>query len=193
MDGYFEFCEKRTFRCFCSHFFESFTAVEHAGQIRGHVTMDGGVRQGCLISGFLFTMTFGPIFRWSHDAVFPRDLSLPAWLQPTPCAYADDFAVTASSLRTLMSLLLFLSMTELLSTIKKRYCKSVVDTCPDFGDMNITRVAKYVDAMISPDGYRHRWTASRHKFLRRSAEESWNLRQTWSNPWLTTKYMRYPC
>ena len=44
-------------------FFESTTAVEHAGHIRDHVTMDGGVRQGCLISGFLFTMTFGPIFR----------------------------------------------------------------------------------------------------------------------------------
>ena len=45
--------------------------------------------------------------------VFPREDSLPALLQPTPRVYADDFAVTASSFRTLMSLLLFVSLTEL--------------------------------------------------------------------------------
>ena len=65
-----------------------------------------------------------------------------------------------------MSLLLFVSLTELFSVIKKRYCGCVVDTCPDFGEMNITRVTKYVGVMISPDGNLHRWTECRHKFAK---------------------------
>ena len=171
MDGYFQFCEKRIFPCFCSHLFESTTAVEHAGQMRGHFTMDGG-------SGKDVSLFFDHFFRWSHDAVFPRDLSLPPWLQSTPCAYADDFLVTASSFRTLMPLLLFVSLTGLLSIVQKRFCGWVADTCPDFGEMDISRVANYVGAMISPDGHLHRWTASRHKFVKVSRgimESSTNL------------------
>ena len=51
---------------------------------------------------FFFTMAFDPIFRWLRNAVVPRGFSLPAFLQPTPSAYADDAAVAASYFRTLM-------------------------------------------------------------------------------------------
>ena len=64
--------------------------------------MARGVRQSCPASGFLFTMAFDPIFRWLHDSIIPRDPAAPDFLQPAPCAYADDFAVAASSFRSLM-------------------------------------------------------------------------------------------
>ena len=52
-----------------------------------------------LLAVLLFTMAFDPISRWLHDAVIPRDFSLLEWLQPTPCANADDFAVSAPYFR----------------------------------------------------------------------------------------------
>ena len=64
--------------------------------------MERYVRQGCLASGFLVTMAFDPIFRWLNDTVLSKDLSPPAWLQPTPCACAEDFGVSELSFRTLM-------------------------------------------------------------------------------------------
>ena len=59
-------------------------------------------RHGCSASDFLFTMAFDPIFRQLNGVVIPRDPSLPQWLQPTPCAWADHVAVSAPSIRTLM-------------------------------------------------------------------------------------------
>ena len=41
----------------------------------------------------------------------------------------------------------------------------VARNCPDFEEMKITRVVKYVGAMIGPDGHLHRWTAHRNKFV----------------------------
>ena len=61
--------------------------------------MARGVRQSCPASGFLFAKAFDIIFygstsRSSHET-----------LQPCPCAYADDFAVAASSFWSLMAAL----------------------------------------------------------------------------------------
>ena len=81
---------------------DTITPVEHAGKVRGHFAMERNVRQGCLASGFLVTMAFDPIFRWLNDTVLSKDLSPPAWLQPTPCACAEDFEVSELSFRTLM-------------------------------------------------------------------------------------------
>ena len=50
-------------------------------------------------------MAFDPIFRWLQDAIIPKNPGAPNFLQPVPCAYADDFTVAASSFRRLMTAL----------------------------------------------------------------------------------------
>ena len=137
---------------------------------RGRFAMARGVRHGCLASG-VFT----------HDADIPRNPSLPACLQPAPCAYADDFPIAAPSFRTLMPTIalpfLFIDrVTGMNPNYKKRHwvrygneaCDNlhnwVVDNCSDFSETNITRVAKHVGTMIGLD-YLHRWTAPRNKFV----------------------------
>ena len=47
-------------------------------------------------------MAFDPICRWLPDSVIRRDLAVPEFLQPAPCAHADDFAFAALSFRSLM-------------------------------------------------------------------------------------------
>ena len=61
--------------------------------------MARGVRHSCPASGFLFALAFDPIFRWLEDTIIPRNPATPDSLQPDPCAYADAFAVAASSFR----------------------------------------------------------------------------------------------
>ena len=75
---------------------DSTTHVEFAG---GQFLMARGVRQGCHASGFLLAMASDPIFRWLQDAIIPRNPTGLDFLQPAPCAFADDFAAAASSLR----------------------------------------------------------------------------------------------
>ena len=72
---------------------------------RGQFLMARGVRQGCPASGFIFAMAFDPFFRWVQETVFPGGLDNLDFLQPAQCAYADDFAVAASSFRGLMAVL----------------------------------------------------------------------------------------
>ena len=84
---------------------ECTTHVEFAGMPRGQFLVARGVRQGCPASGFPFAMAFNPIFRWLQDAIIPRNPAGLDFLQPVPCAYADDFAVAASSFRCLMTAL----------------------------------------------------------------------------------------
>ena len=49
----------------------------------------------------MFATASDPIFRWLHSSVIPRDPTDPDFLLQSPFAYADDFAVAASSFRTL--------------------------------------------------------------------------------------------
>ena len=67
--------------------------------------MARGVRQGCPAFGFLFAMACDPIFRWLEDTIIPKKPAAPNFLQPIPCACADDFAVAALSFRLLMTAL----------------------------------------------------------------------------------------
>ena len=67
--------------------------------------MARGVRRGCPAIGFLFFMTFDPFFRWLHDSIIQRKPAAPDFLQPSPSAHADDFAVGASSFWSLMTVL----------------------------------------------------------------------------------------
>ena len=83
----------------------STTHVEFTGKNRRQFLMARGVRQGCSAIGSLFAMAFDPIFRWLQDAIIPKNPGAPDFLQPAPCAYADDFAVAASSFRRLMTAL----------------------------------------------------------------------------------------
>ena len=84
---------------------DSTTHVEFAGATQGHFLMARGVRQGCPASGFLFAMAFDPIFRWLQEMIVPRNPHNLDFLQPAQCAYADEFAVAASSFRGLMAAL----------------------------------------------------------------------------------------
>ena len=95
-----------------------------------------------------------------------------------------------------MPLLHFVELTELSSTIKSATGQSgnaacdtlrgwVVDTYPDFGEMNIIRVIKYIDVLIYPDDYLHRSILSGNKFTRvcrRILESSEKLGRT--SDWL---------
>ena len=50
-------------------------------------------------------LSLDPIIRCLHDWIIPRNPAAPDFLQPSPCAYADDFAVAASSFWSLMTAL----------------------------------------------------------------------------------------
>ena len=83
----------------------STTHVEFAGETGGQFLMARCVRKGCLASSFRFAMAFDPIFRWLEDTISPKNPAAPDFLQPVPCAYADDFVVAASSFRLLITAL----------------------------------------------------------------------------------------
>ena len=166
-------------------FFGGFTTIALllSNKIRGHFAMARGVRQGCLASGFLFTMAYDPIFRWLHDAVIPRDFSLAACLQPTPCAYVNDFAVDAPCIRMYMPAIAPAFRTIDRVTGMNLNCKSVTGfsmgsrQLSRFGDMKITRLAKYDGAMIGPSGYLHCRAAPLNKFVKVCGR----LRRAWSS------------
>ena len=84
---------------------DSITHVEFVGAERGQFLIARGVRQGCPANGFLFAMAFDPIFRWLQKSIIPKNTDNLNFLQPTQCAYADDFALAALSFRGLMSAL----------------------------------------------------------------------------------------
>ena len=71
--------------------------VEFARMTRGQFFMVRDVRHGCPASGFRSHLPLAP-------AITPRNICLD-FLQPLPCAYADEFAVAASSFRRLMTAL----------------------------------------------------------------------------------------
>ena len=163
----------------------STTEVEFGEKTRGQFFMARGVRQGCLASGFLFAMALDPIFRWLHDAIIPRNPADSDVLQPSPRAYADDFAVAASSFRSLMTALcpafVVVDRVARLNLNHRKCCwvhygndschellDWVSTKCGEFCETKIVKYAKYVGTMIGPEGYLHRWTAPREKFIQRT-------------------------
>ena len=186
---------------------ESVTDVEFAGKIKRQFLMARGVRQGCPASGFLFVKAFDNIFRWLQNSVILRVPCLPDCLQPAPCAYADDFAVAAMSFRTLMPTTspAFKTVDHITGmNLNHRKCcwvqygndtcnqllVWVAANCEEFREMKIAKFAKHVGTMIGPDGYLHRWTAPRKKFIQR-CKKSMRLPKVWSNVWWISKSM--PC
>ena len=129
-------------------------------------------------------MAFDPIFRWLQDAIIPRNPAGLDFLQPVPCAYADDLAVAAPSSQGLIT-----AMAPAFQTVDRiaglnlndRKCcwvqygserresllNGLSDNCEDFREMQLVRYAMYVGTTIGPDGHIHRWTAPRKKFMQR--------------------------
>ena len=66
-------------------------------------------------------MAIDPIFRWLQEAIIPRNSDNLDFLQPVQSAYADYFAVDASSFRGLMAALApaFHSVDHIFSTALK--------------------------------------------------------------------------
>ena len=75
---------------------DSVTDVEFAGKTRGQFLMARGVRQGSFASGFFFKWRSILFLVGFTARLLPPD---PEFLQPVPCAHADDFAVGALPFR----------------------------------------------------------------------------------------------
>ena len=168
-----------------SIYVDSNTEVEFAWENRGHFLMTMG-RQARLSSEWF------PICKWrsiqsfdgSRTRSFQKTLPFQTFFnQPSPCAYADDFAVAASSFRLLMTALspAFVVVDRVAGlTLDHRKCcwvqygsdschellNWVVTNCEEFRETKIVKYAKYVGTMIGPEGYLHRWTAPREKISR---------------------------
>ena len=124
-----------------------------------------GVIRGCPASGFLIAMAFDPIFCWLQDAIIPRNRAAPDFFQLVPCAYADDFALAASSFRLLMAALCLtfwvvghidgLNLTHRKCWVQygsERRCR----------EKEKVRFERYDGTGISPEVRAHRWTAPRN-------------------------------
>ena len=146
------------------------THVEFAGRTGGQFRMARVFRQGCPASGFLFAIAFNPIFRWLENTIIPRNPPSPDFLQPVPCAYADDFAVAASSFRLLMTALspAFEVVDESAGLNLNHWqccwvqygsesCQSLLDwvatNCVEFREMKKVKYARYAGTMIRPEGH----------------------------------------
>ena len=131
---------------------------------RGQCLVARGVKQGCPASGFLFAMAFDPIFRWLQEVIIPRSPDNLEFLQPTQCAYADDFAVASFSFRGLMTALAPASRSVVLHcclNLNNRKCcwvqygtegreclTWISENYDGFREMHIVRHAKHVGTML---------------------------------------------
>ena len=183
--------------------------MEFAGATLGQFRMASGVRQGCPASSFLFALAFGLIFRCPQEAVIPRNPFGLDFLQPAQCAYADDFAIAASSFRYLMTALApaFHSLDHVAGLILKyrkccwvhhgeeeceSLCHWVFENCGEFREMQNVRYAKYVGTMIGRDCYVRRWTAPR-KNSSSACRRSTLLPKVQSSDYASSRSMRYLC
>ena len=173
-DGHFEFCEKRTVPYFCSHFSRS-----HCSWARRWGTRP------------LYNGWRGPARNSSQRIPDHHDL----W------PYHQIIARCSTSKRKF-----FVSSTTVHSMCLRRWFRSDCTLLPNIHadptgpwwneyHQKSEQVRRCLDLswrlLVSFD--RVSWQS-----LWRSAEESWNLRETWSNSWLTAIYiciyiyMRYP-
>ena len=180
------------------------TEVELAGKTRGQFLMARSVRQGCLASVFLFGMAFDPIFRWLHGSVITRDPAAPDFLQPAPCAYADDFTVQGSSFRSLMNALSpAFEVVDSVAGLNLNHrkcswvqhgndrCQDLLEwvstNCEEFREMKIVKHAKHVGTLIGPevisiDGLH------REKNSFKEIGKSMGLPEVQSSDWLTSAF-----
>ena len=155
--------------------------VEHAGAAREQFAMLSGVRQGCLASGYLFTMAFHPVFRWLLSSAIRPERCRLSFLQRCACACADDFALAAASLRESLPILAgAFAIIDHVTGMSHNYHKChwiqygnltssqlaerVGTHVPDFQHMQITDHAKHLGVVIGPGAPAHRCAKARHKF-----------------------------
>ena len=162
--------------------------------------MARSVTQGCPSSGFLSDMALDPLFRWLQDAIIPRNPAGLDFLQPVPCAYADDCAVAASSFRCFMTALApaFETM-DLIARLNlnnrkccwvqhgSESCQSSLNwvsaNCEEFREVK----AKCIGTMIGPEDHAHRWTAPRKNHS--TCPESTPLPEAWLSGCATLRSM----
>ena len=84
---------------------DSIAHVEFAGMTRGQFPHGQECQARVPCEWIPICDGFRPLFRWLQDAIIPRNPARLDFLQPVPCAYADDFAVAAPSFRCLMTTL----------------------------------------------------------------------------------------
>ena len=112
-------------------------------------------------------MACDPIFRWLQDTIIPKNPASPDFVQPSPCACADDFAVAASSFRLLMTALspafVVVDRVAGFNLNHQKCCWAqygsdschellnwVATNCEEFREMKAVKYAKYVGTMTGP-------------------------------------------
>ena len=145
-------------------------------------TVRHGQRRQAKLSGERLPLCSGlrPYFRWLQHTIIPKNLAAPDFLQPSPCAYAVDFAVAASSFRSLMTALSppFVVVDRVTGlNLNHRKCCWVqygndschellnwaATNCEEFREVEIVKCARYVGTLSGPEGYLHCWIAPRRK------------------------------
>ena len=64
----------------------------------------------------------------------------------------------------------------------------VAMNCEEFREMKNVKCTRYVGTIIGPEGYLHRWTAPRRKFIQRTRKINESTVAWWSD-WLISKSM----
>ena len=95
--------------CICQFFLmiycNSTTHIEFAGRTEDNSSWPGVCGKAVLRAASCLQWRSIPSFICLQDAIIPRNPAAPDLFQSVPCAYADDFAVAASSFRCLMTAL----------------------------------------------------------------------------------------
>ena len=132
-----------------------------------------GVRQGCPASGYLFTMSFDPVFRWLITYVLPPEAHRPCFQHRTAFAHADDLALANAYLRESLPIVAgaFATIDQVTGVrLNYRECHWIQygnmssrqlaawisAHVPVFQQMQINNYAKYLGVMIGPGGAAHR-------------------------------------
>ena len=114
-------------------------------------------------------MAFDPLFRWLQNTIIPRNPAAPDVLQPSPCAYAEDFGSGCFVLSFVAAGLNLNHRTCCWVQFGSENCHELMGwvstNFEEFREMKTVKYAKYVGTMIGPEGHIQRWTAPRKKHL----------------------------
>ena len=176
-------------------FCDSNTNFEYAGAVRdlferfaripSHMSSmparpERSVLQGCLASGYLFSMVLDTVFRWLLASAIPPESCRPWFLQRCACTYADDYALATASLREAIPRVstAFATIDRVVGmALDNKKCHWIQDGnlsfhqlaewvgtyVPDFWPMQISDHAKYLGVVNGPGAPAHKRTEARNK------------------------------